>query len=92
MGHLPDADIAKLAREQDAVLVTRDLDFADIRAYPPEQHSGLLVIRLYDDATAIEINRLLEKFLKVEEWAAALPQRLAIVEEARVRFRPALVR
>jgi hypothetical protein len=73
-------------------LVTRDLDFADIRAYPPEQHSGLLVIRLYDDATAIEINRLLEKFLKVEEWAAALPQRLAIVEEARVRFRPALVR
>jgi predicted nuclease of predicted toxin-antitoxin system len=33
----PDEDIGASARYSGAVLLTRDLDFADIRRYPPEQ-------------------------------------------------------
>jgi hypothetical protein len=32
----PDSDIAARAQATGAVLLTRDLDFADIRQYPPE--------------------------------------------------------
>jgi predicted nuclease of predicted toxin-antitoxin system len=90
MGHLPDSDIAAYAQKTKSALATRDLDFADIRAYPPGQYDGLLVIRLYDEATATEINAVLEKFLRMAEWSDSLPGRLAIVEESRVRFRPAI--
>lgn len=92
MGHLPDSEIAAYALKTKSVLATRDLDFADIRAYPPDQYDGLLVIRLHDEATATEINAVLERFLRMEEWIDSLPGRLAIVEESRVRFRPAITR
>ena len=41
-----DETIAARARETEAALVTRDLDFADVRRYPPEAYFGLVVLRL----------------------------------------------
>lgn len=41
-----DPGIASLCRNEDRVLVTLDMDFADIRTYPPDQCSGLIVVRL----------------------------------------------
>jgi predicted nuclease of predicted toxin-antitoxin system len=38
-GH-PDADIARAVQQEQRVLVTFDLDFADIRRYPPSRSSG----------------------------------------------------
>ena len=37
----PDRDIATRAKTTGAVILTRDLDFADIRQYPPENYVGL---------------------------------------------------
>ena len=90
LGAAPDEVIAERARSTQAVLVTRDLDFADVRRYPPGDHSGIVVLRLPDDAVATDIAAVLERFLAESQFVAHLRGRLAIVDEARVRFRPTL--
>jgi predicted nuclease of predicted toxin-antitoxin system len=55
----PDELIARRAREVQAAIVTRDLDFADIRRYPPAHYDGIVVMRLPDDTIAIDIVRIL---------------------------------
>jgi predicted nuclease of predicted toxin-antitoxin system len=86
----PDAAVAERAKAQGAALVTRDMDFADVRRYPPEQFSGLVVLRLADSSRADEIARVFERFLHEPRFVSQLPGRLAIVEVDRVRFRPRL--
>lgn len=85
-----DEAIAARARETQAVLVTRDLDFADVRRYPPEQYAGIVVLRLPDDAIAPGVVNLLERFAGNPVFTTQLAGRLAVVEESRVRFRPPL--
>ena len=85
-----DDEIARHALETDAALVTRDLDFSDVRRYPPADRPGLVVMRVSDAAAASEIAEVLARFLRHPEWLAQLPGRLAIVESRRVRFRPPL--
>ena len=84
-----DALVAAHARKSSRVPVTRDFDFASIRNYPPQDYAGLMVLELPDDATAPQVNRVLESFVRNEEFLKHLPGRLAIVELWRVRFRPA---
>ncbi|MDE2475141.1 MAG: DUF5615 family PIN-like protein [Alphaproteobacteria bacterium] len=85
-----DQDIATRAKLTDAVLLTRDLDFADIREFPPEDYAGLVVLRLPDDATASTIVGVVERFVHVPAFLDAVRSRLAIIEMDRVRFRPPL--
>jgi predicted nuclease of predicted toxin-antitoxin system len=85
-----DGQIAERARESGAALLTRDLDFADVRRYPPDQYSGIVVLRLPDTTVAREIARVLERFLMEPGFLEPLAGRLAIVEVDRVRFRPPL--
>lgn len=42
----PDPEIAEICRLENRLLITLDLDFSDIRAYPPEDYPGLIVLRL----------------------------------------------
>jgi predicted nuclease of predicted toxin-antitoxin system len=90
MASAPDEQIALRAKETSAVLLSRDLDFADIRRYPPSQYAGIVVLRLADDATAREIVAVIKRFFKEHQFLDALKGRLAIVESDRVRFRPPL--
>jgi predicted nuclease of predicted toxin-antitoxin system len=85
-----DEQIAKHALQYGAALLTRDLDFADIRRYPPDRYSGIVVLRLPDTAVAEEIAAAVKRFLSESGFIASLAGRLAIVEEDRVRFRPPL--
>ncbi len=41
-----DSAVASVCRQEGRTLVTLDLDFADIRSYPPAQYPGLIVLRL----------------------------------------------
>lgn len=41
----PDAQVATVCQSEQRALVTLDLDFADIRAYPPAEHHGIVVLR-----------------------------------------------
>ena len=43
---IPDEDIATTARELQAMIVTRDFDFADILAYPPGSNPGIIVLKV----------------------------------------------
>ncbi len=81
----PDPDIAARCQEEGRVVVTFDLDFSDIRAYPPAQHRGLLVLRLKRqdrDHVLRTVERLLQVFTEEE-----LDGRLWIVDEDRIRIR-----
>ena len=80
-----DQTIAARVRNEGRILLTLDLDFANIQAYPPHQHSGIIVLRLkrQDKATVVAYIRRI---------AAALDRRspvgeLWIVENNRIRFR-----
>ena len=41
-----DRDIWEAATAEGRFLITQDLDFSDIRRYPPGSHAGVLVLRL----------------------------------------------
>ena len=41
----PDPQVADVCRSEQRVLVTLDLDFADIRNYPPVNYHGIVVLR-----------------------------------------------
>jgi predicted nuclease of predicted toxin-antitoxin system len=80
-----DRDLSEICRSEGRVLVTLDLDFADIRTYPPEGNSGLIVLRLgrQDELHVLSVFR---KMLKAVDHEP-LEGRLWIVEENRIRIR-----
>ena len=40
-----DQDLSGICRTEDRVLITLDMDFADILSYPPAQSAGIIVLR-----------------------------------------------
>ena len=67
------------------VLMTLDLDFANVQAYPPKSHSGIVVFRTkaQDKRTLIE---LLQRLIHALEQRSPEGQ-LWIVEHDRIRYR-----
>jgi predicted nuclease of predicted toxin-antitoxin system len=90
LGTAPDKEIAAYAQKTGAAILTRDLDFADVRQYPPEHYSGIVVLRVPDDAIAPYIVEVAGRFVRQQHFISQLSGRLAIVERDRVRFRPPL--
>ncbi|MBK1633210.1 hypothetical protein CKO31_21135 [Thiohalocapsa halophila] len=80
-----DPTVFEVCQEECRVLVTLDLDFANIQAYPPGETSGIVVLRLVrqDKSRVLQIiEKLMPAFAE-----AALSQKLWIVEEDRIRIR-----
>ena len=79
-----DAHVAQFCQQEGRALVTLDMGFADIRAYPPEQFPGLIVLRLkqQDKPYVLEILTRLMRVFPSEP----LEQHLWIVEEKRIRI------
>ena len=46
MGGATDSEVASACRREERVLLTQDIDFADIRMYPPGNYPGIVVFRL----------------------------------------------
>lgn len=84
-----DEVIASHASREAVALITRDFDFADIRNYPPADYAGIVVLDLPNHATAAQVVKALDTFVRTKEWLELLNGRPAIVEPSRVRFRPA---
>jgi len=87
LGGAEDPQIAQTCRAEGWVLFTIDLDFADIRAYPPADYEGIVVLRPVVPSRD-SILRLLERAMPMltTNWVA---HRLWIIEPGRVRFREA---
>jgi predicted nuclease of predicted toxin-antitoxin system len=83
-GH-PDVDVARVCKAEQRALVTLDLDFSDIRAYPPEDYPGIIVLRPALQ-TITPILRLTERALLLLD-SQPLVGHLWIVDETRVRIR-----
>ena len=85
LGGAPDTRLAEVCRSEQRAIVTLDLDFADIRAFPPHEQAGLIVLRVEDQ----RMQRLLAVFEKVVAMleTEALAGRLWLVDERGVRIR-----
>ena len=80
-----DEILAERARTESRVLVTLDLDFADIRAYVPDRHAGIIVLRpgAQDKATVVNLVRGILPVLRDRSPVGEL----WIVQRDRIRFR-----
>jgi predicted nuclease of predicted toxin-antitoxin system len=80
-----DAAVALLVQHEGRVLITLDLDFADIRAYEPGKYPGIVVLRPRR-ASGDEVVELLTRL--AQAIASNSPEsRLWIVDEHRIRIR-----
>ncbi len=81
----PDPTVLDAAVREGRLLMTFDLDFADVRDYPPGSHAGIVVFRLRDQRWATlegPARRVLASGL-----LDGLDRGLAVVDHARVRVR-----
>jgi predicted nuclease of predicted toxin-antitoxin system len=77
--------VAAAARRERRVLITLDRDFSDIRAYPPNDHAGIVVLRPEaQDKHSVE--ELLQRLLVVLDSDSPAGE-LWIVEPDRLRRR-----
>lgn len=85
LGGAVDPKVLYACRTEGRILVTLDLDFADIRTYPPNDHRGIWILRPHRQTIGniVELLRGALKLLASEAYEA----RLWVVEKERVRIR-----
>ncbi len=89
LGTAEDTLIAEYVRKQKLCLITRDLDFGNIRDYPPQDYFGIVVIHTANGASRDAVLNLVHGFLQQTQILPLLAGRLAVVEPARIRLKPA---
>ncbi len=85
LGGQPDERVIDVCSGEQRALITFDLDFSNIQAYPPQRFAGIVVLRL-----ATQAHKVAEA--AIERILALLPHErltstLWIIEEDRVRIR-----
>jgi predicted nuclease of predicted toxin-antitoxin system len=82
-----DVTIAGESRSEHRILVTLDLDFSNIRAYPPGEHSGIIILRIkqQDKPSVLAFIRRLVTALALRDPTGEL----WIIDGKRIRFRHA---
>jgi predicted nuclease of predicted toxin-antitoxin system len=80
-----DIFVAEHCRQESRILVTLDLDFADIRAYPPHSHAGIIVLRVGNQSR----QHVLQVMKKVADRLSSdsINGELWIVSEVGIRIR-----
>lgn len=81
----PDTVVAAAARAEGRVLLTLDIEFADLRKYRPGTHPGIILFRPSSVGPLI-VNRLVEDFVRTTNLKA-LSGCVVVVESTRVRIR-----
>ncbi len=61
---MPDEEIAVYAKNNNAFLVTKDIEFGSIIMYPEYSHYGLIVLRLPYYFTGVQITGIFGEFIK----------------------------
>lgn len=85
LGGTSDSAITKVCQTEQRILITLDTDFADIRAYRPEEYPGIMVLRIKKQ-DKFTILKLFERIVRLFPNEAVAGQ-LWIIEESRVRIR-----
>jgi len=63
-----DSDVFRKAQQLQAVLVTNDQDFGDVRTYPPSSHRGIIVLKMEPDPHKVQaVHQVLKELLRKEQ-------------------------
>jgi predicted nuclease of predicted toxin-antitoxin system len=81
----PDTAVAAACRAEARMLLTLDIEFADLRQYPPGSHAGMVVFRPRSFGP-LAVNRAVEEFVQATDLAS-LAGCVVIVEPTRMRVR-----
>ena len=83
-GH-PDSEVFEACRRESRILITLDRGLADVRFYPPAEHSGVWLLRPSDQSidNTLALLRTAVAVLDVE----APERQLWIIEPSRIRVR-----
>jgi len=85
MGGEADHNIAVVCQQEERIIVTLDLDFADIRTYPPAEYAGIIVLRLQNHAQP-HVLQVFQQLIRALE-TQPVSRQLWIVDEERIRIR-----
>ncbi len=85
---LRDPVIAAKCKDEGRIIVTIDLDFSDIRKYPPADFSGIIVLRFSKQG----FEPIMRAFSRIIEYLESEPldHHLWILTERRLRIRKGL--
>ena len=80
----PDVEVARVCALENRIIITLDTDFADIKAYPPGDHPGIIVLRprLQNKSTVVGVIERLLRSLQSEDPTG----KLWIVDEHRIEL------
>jgi predicted nuclease of predicted toxin-antitoxin system len=80
-----DSSIVKAACHEDRLLLTQDLDFADVRTYKPVTHPGIILIRLRDSSRRRLIERMQQLLSSesIESWKKCF----VVISDHKLRIR-----
>jgi predicted nuclease of predicted toxin-antitoxin system len=81
----PDSIIFNVCTQERMVLITLDLDFSDIRTYPPNTHFGIIIFRL-NNQSKLKIIQKLKRVIHIM-GIELLEGCIWIVDEQRIRIR-----
>jgi predicted nuclease of predicted toxin-antitoxin system len=80
-----DIDVGTAAKSEDRMILTLDLDFADLRKFPPGSHPGVILFRPRSMGPSA-VNQFVLKFTQQTELTE-LARCLVVVEPHRIRVR-----
>ncbi len=81
----PDTEIAQAAKDERRMLMTLDVEFADLRKYPPGSHPGVILFRPLS-LGPLSVNSFITDFVRrtdLDKLAACI----AVVDPIHVRVR-----
>ncbi len=81
----PDTEIARAAKNEQRMLLTLDVEFADLRKYPPGSHPGVILFRPLS-LSPLSVNAFITDFVRrtdLDKLAACV----AVVDPVHVRVR-----
>lgn len=81
----PDDQILAYAIRHERVLITVDMDFSNLRHYPPKTHKGIIVAKMRP-RNAEQVHHVLGRLLNTVE-EDTLNQSLVIVDQNKYRIR-----
>jgi predicted nuclease of predicted toxin-antitoxin system len=81
----PDTEIARVAKTEQRMLLTLDIEFADLRKYPPGSHPGVILFRPLS-LSPLSVNTFIADFIRRIDLKK-LAGCIAVVDPAHVRIR-----
>jgi len=82
----PDPKVASVCKAEERAIITLDLDFSDIRTYPPSAYPGIIILRPRTQSKP-DVLALLDKLIPLLGGREPLAGNLWIVQENGIRIR-----